>query len=128
MSIPQHLRYTWDHAWLAVEDGHGTVGLTEFAANSVGDVVYVSLPEAGSRVEAGEPCGEIESPTAVGDLHAPASGEVTEINPALTADPGVVNAHPYTAGWLFRMHVEDVGGLLCAEAYAAHCARSQEDH
>ncbi|MFD7407087.1 glycine cleavage system protein GcvH [Streptomyces sp. NPDC059866] len=127
MSIPRHLRYTWDHEWLVVDEGNATVGITAFAAKALGDVVNLRLPEVGTWVEAGENCGEIESLTAVSGLYAPASGLVLEVNAALTDDPGVVTAAPYTVGWLFRLRVENIAGALSADAYAAHCAHIQGD-
>jgi glycine cleavage system H protein len=126
-SIPRHLRYTWDHEWLVVEEGNATVGITAFAARALGDVVDLRLPAVGSWVEAGESCGQIESRTAVSGLYAPASGRVLEVNPVLGDDPGVVNAAPYTGGWLFRLRVENIAGALTPDAYAAHCAHTQGD-
>ncbi|MFF8848234.1 glycine cleavage system protein GcvH [Streptomyces sp. NPDC015127] len=127
MSIPRHLRYTWDHEWLVVDEGNATVGITAFAAQALGDVVTLRLPEVGTWVEAGESCGQITSPTAVSDLYAPASGRVLEVNTALAGDPGVVNTAPYTTGWLFRLRVENIAGALSADAYAAHCAHTRGD-
>ncbi|MBT2676481.1 glycine cleavage system protein GcvH [Streptomyces sp. ISL-14] len=126
-SIPRHLRYTWDHEWLVVDEGNATVGITAFAAKALGDVVDLRLPAVGSWVEAGESCGRIASRTAVSGLYAPASGRVLEVNTALADDPGVVNAAPYTGGWLFRLRVENIAGALSADAYAAHCAHTQGD-
>lgn len=126
-SIPRHLRYTWDHEWLVVDEGNATVGITAFAAKALGDVVDLRLPAVGSWVEAGESCGRIVSLTAVSGLYAPASGRVLEVNTALADDPGVVNAAPYTGGWLFRLRVENIAGALSADAYAAHCAHTQGD-
>lgn len=126
-ALPRHLRYTWDHEWLVVDEGNATVGITAFAAEALGDVVHLRLPEVGSRVEAGESCGEIRSLTAVSGLYAPASGEVLEVNTALADEPGVVNAAPYTVGWLFRLRVENIAGALSADAYAAHCAQTRGD-
>jgi glycine cleavage system H protein len=126
-SIPRHLRYTWDHEWMVVDEGNATVGITAFAAKALGDVVDLRLPAVGSWVEAGESCGRIESLTAVSGLYAPASGRVLEVNTALADDPGVVNAAPYTGGWLFRLRVENIAGALSADAYAAHCAHTQGD-
>ncbi|MEV8593569.1 glycine cleavage system protein GcvH [Streptomyces sp. NPDC052012] len=126
-SVPRHLRYTWDHEWLVVDEGNATVGITAFAARALGDVVHLRLPDVGTWVEAGESCGRIESRTAVSGLYAPASGRVLEVNPALADDPGVVNAAPYTGGWLFRLRVENIAGALSADAYAAHCAHTQGD-
>ncbi|MFF7167867.1 glycine cleavage system protein GcvH [Streptomyces sp. NPDC008086] len=126
-SIPRHLRYTWDHEWLVVDEGDATVGITAFAAQALGDVVHLRLPEVGTWVEAGESCGEIKSLTAVSGLYAPASGRVLEVNPALADDPGAVNSAPYTGGWLFRLRVENIAGVLTPDAYAAHCAHTQGD-
>ncbi|MGW3729889.1 glycine cleavage system protein H, partial [Streptomyces sp. NPDC000851] len=90
MSNPQQLRYSKEHEWLsAVEDGVATVGITEFAANALGDVVYAQLPEVGSTVAAGETCGELESTKSVSDLYSPVSGEVTEINEDVVNDPSL---------------------------------------
>ncbi|MDC0770513.1 glycine cleavage system protein GcvH [Streptomyces sp. HD] len=126
-SIPRHLRYTWDHEWLVVDEGNATVGITAFAAQALGDVVHLRLPQVGTWVEAGESCGRIESLTAVSGLYAPASGRVLEVNTALDDDPGVVNSAPYTSGWLFRLRVENIAGALSADAYAAHCAHTRGD-
>ncbi|WP_425587594.1 glycine cleavage system protein H [Streptomyces shaanxiensis] len=101
--------------------------ITAFAAKSLGDVVELLLPEVGAWVEAGESCGRIESLTASSGLYAPASGRVLEVNTALADDPGVVNAAPYTGGWLFRLRVENIAGALSADAYAAHCAHTRGD-
>ncbi|WP_030179946.1 glycine cleavage system protein GcvH [Streptomyces sp. NRRL S-813] len=125
MRIPRHLRYTWDHEWLVVDEGNATIGITAFAAEALGDVVHLRLPDVGTWVEAGEICGEITSSTGTSALYAPATGRVLEVNTALTQDPGVVNAVPYTGGWLFRLRVENIAGALTADAYAAHCAHAQ---
>ncbi|MEV6292750.1 glycine cleavage system H protein [Streptomyces sp. NPDC051896] len=122
MRIPRHLRYTWDHEWLVVDEGNATVGITAFAAEVLGEVVHLRLPDVGTWVEAGEICGEITSSTGAGTLYAPATGRVLEVNPALADDPGVVNSAPYSRGWLFRLRVENIAGALSADAYAAHCA------
>ncbi|MFI6355324.1 glycine cleavage system protein H [Streptomyces sp. NPDC050743] len=122
MRIPRHLRYTWDHEWLVVDEGNATVGITAFAAEVLGEVVHLRLPDVGTWVEAGEVCGEITSSTGAGALYAPATGRVLEVNPALADDPGVVNSALYSRGWLFRLRVENIAGALSADAYAAHCA------
>jgi glycine cleavage system H protein len=98
MSIPAELRYTAEHEWVSVEGTVASVGITEYAAQQLGDVVYVSLPQVGATVAAGEPCGEVESVK-------PVDGEVTEVNAELEDDPSLVNAEPYTAGWMFRVRV-----------------------
>ncbi|WP_327295121.1 MULTISPECIES: glycine cleavage system protein GcvH [unclassified Streptomyces] len=121
MSNPQQLRYSKEHEWLSVaEDGVSTVGITEFAANALGDVVYAQLPEAGSTVTAGETCGELESTKSVSDLYAPVSGEITEINQDVIDDPSLVNTAPYEGGWLFKVRVTgEPDDLLSADEYAA---------
>ena len=106
MSNPQQLRYSKEHEWLsAAEDGVSTVGITEFAANALGDVVYVQLPEVGDTVTAGETCGELESTKSVSDLYSPVTGEVTEINEDVVDDPSLVNSAPFEGGWLFKVRV-----------------------
>ena len=98
MSIPAELSYTQEHEWVSVEGTLASVGITEYAAQQLGDVVYVSLPAVGSTVTAGEPCGEVESVKSVSDLYSPVDGEVTE-----------VNAEPYAAGWMFRVQLAQDG-------------------
>jgi len=105
MSIPAELRYTPEHEWVSVEGTVVSVGITEYAAQQLGDVVYVSLPAPGAAVTSGEPCGEVESVKSVSDLYSPVDGEVTEINTELEDDPSLVNAEPYTSGWMFRVQV-----------------------
>jgi glycine cleavage system H protein len=109
MSIPAELHYTAEHEWVSVEGTVASVGITDYAAQQLGDVVYVSLPAVGAAVTAGEPCGEVESVKSVSDLYAPVDGEVTEINPELEDDPSLVNAEPYTAGWMFRVQLGQDG-------------------
>jgi glycine cleavage system H protein len=94
---------------VSVEGTLASVGITEYAAQQLGDVVYVSLPSVGTAVTAGEPCGEVESVKSVSDLYAPVDGEVTEVNTELEDDPSLVNAEPYTAGWMFRVRVAQDG-------------------
>jgi glycine cleavage system H protein len=124
MDNPQQLRYSKEHEWLsAADDGVATVGITEYAANALGDVVYVQLPEVGATVTAGESCGELESTKSVSDLYAPVSGEVAEANDAVTEDPALVNSAPFEGGWLFRVRVTDTpDDLLSADEYTAFCA------
>ena len=120
MSIPENLKYTKEHEWLSVEDGVATVGITAFAAESLGDIVFVQLPEAGSTVTAGEVFGEVESTKSVSELYAPVSGEVVEVNGATGDTPEVINSDPYTEGWLLKVRLTgDVPELLDAAAYAA---------
>ncbi len=98
MSVPAELHYTPEHEWVSVEGTSASVGITEYAAQQLGDVVYISLPALGAAVTAGEPCGEVESVKSVSDLYSPVDGEVTEVNTELEDDPSLVNAEPYTAG------------------------------
>ncbi|QXE34550.1 glycine cleavage system protein GcvH [Streptomyces sp. GMY02] len=119
MSNPQQLRYTKEHEWLSIpEDGVATVGITEFAANALGDVVFAQLPEVGETVTAGESCGELESTKSVSDLYAPVTGEVVETNQDVVDDPSLVNSAPYEGGWLFKVRVaEEPDELLTADEY-----------
>ncbi|MDQ1036030.1 glycine cleavage system H protein [Streptomyces sp. V3I8] len=119
MSNPQQLRYSKEHEWLSgAEDGVSTVGITEHAANALGDVVFVQLPEVGDTVTAGETCGELESTKSVSDLYSPVTGEITEINQDVVDDPALVNTAPFEGGWLFRVRVADEpGDLLSADEY-----------
>ncbi|GHH95637.1 glycine cleavage system protein GcvH [Streptomyces capillispiralis] len=122
MSNPQQLRYSKEHEWLsAAEDGVSTVGITEHAANALGDVVFVQLPEVGDDVTAGETCGELESTKSVSDLYSPVSGEITEVNEDVVNDPSLVNSAPFEGGWLFKVRVTDEpADLLTAAEYDAH--------
>ncbi|MFB7459028.1 glycine cleavage system protein GcvH [Streptomyces sp. NPDC088337] len=124
MNNPQHLRYSKEHEWLSpVEDGVATVGITEFAANALGDVVYAQLPEVGDTVAAGETCGELESTKSVSDLYSPVSGEITEVNEDVVSDPSLVNSAPFEGGWLFKVRLaEEPADLLSADEYAAETA------
>ncbi|OZD53431.1 glycine cleavage system protein H [Rhodococcus sp. 06-1477-1B] len=100
------LSYTSEHEWIALEGDIATVGITDFAADKLGDVVFVELPGAGSAVAAGDVCGEIESTKSVGELYAPITGTVVEVNDAVVDDPSLVNAEPFAGGWLIKIRVE----------------------
>ncbi|WP_438291559.1 glycine cleavage system protein GcvH [Streptomyces sp. HUAS TT7] len=119
MSNPQQLRYSKEHEWLSnAEDGVSTVGITEHAANALGDVVYVQLPNVGDTVTAGETCGELESTKSVSDLYSPVTGEVVAANQDVVDDPALVNSAPFEGGWLFKVKVTDEpGDLLSADEY-----------
>lgn len=125
MSVPAELHYSEEHEWVSIDGDIATVGITDYAANALGDVVYVSLPTVDSTVSAGDPCGEVESTKSVSDLFSPVDGAVTEVNEELDDDPGLVNAEPYGAGWMFRVRIPasadgDVAlppGLLTAAEY-----------
>ena len=115
------LKYTSEHEWVDLSGTTATVGITDFAAEKLGDVVYVDLPAVGSEVTADQVCGEIESTKSVGELYAPLSGRVVEINDAVVDDPSLVNAGPFGDGWLLRIEVDpaEADGLLDRAAYAA---------
>ena len=97
MSVPAELQYTEEHEWVSIDGDTATIGITDYAAQQLGDVVYVSLPAVGAAVTSGEPCGEVESTKSVSDLYSPVDGEVVEVNEELDDDPGLVNAEPYGA-------------------------------
>ena len=122
MNIPTELRYAKSHEWLKEEDGVCTVGLTDFAQDSLGDIVFVNLPQAGDAVTAGEAFGDVESVKAVSDVISPVSGVVLEINEELVDNPAQVNADPYGAWFIQVESVTDTEALLDAGAYEAHCA------
>lgn len=121
MSNPQQLRYSKEHEWLsAAADGVSTIGITEHAANALGDVVFVQLPAVGDQVTAGESCGELESTKSVSDLFAPVSGVVTEVNADVVEDPSLVNSEPFEGGWLFKVEIsEEPDELLTADEYTS---------
>ncbi|MEU4201723.1 glycine cleavage system protein GcvH [Streptomyces sp. NPDC045470] len=121
MNNPQQLRYSKEHEWLsAAEEGVSTIGITEHAANALGDVVFVQLPAVGDTVTAGETCGELESTKSVSDLYSPVDGEVTEINEDVVSDPSLVNTAPFEGGWLFKVKVSgEPDDLLSADEYTA---------
>jgi glycine cleavage system H protein len=118
--VPSDLRYTKDHEWVRLEGDHATVGVTDFAASQLGDVVFVDLPAAGRSVDQFATFGVVESVKAVSDLYAPLAGEVVETNPALAEKPELVNGDPFGEGWMIKLKVSDpdqATGLLDAAAY-----------
>jgi glycine cleavage system H protein len=123
VSVPEELHYTAEHEWLAISDSIARIGITDYAQRALGDVVYVSVPALGTKVTAGDPCGEVESTKSVSDIYCPADGEVTGINAEVDDDPGLVNSDPYGAGWLFEIRLaaaeEMPPGLLSAAEYSA---------
>lgn len=118
MSLPTQLNYTEEHEWLEDRDGVVRVGVTPYAAEALGDIVYVQVPDVGEQVKAGESCGELESTKSVSDLYAPSTGEVVAVNEAVVDDPSLVNADPFGQGWLLELRVSEHGALLTAEQYA----------
>jgi glycine cleavage system H protein len=120
-TVPETLSYTEEHEWITEpSDGVVTIGITAYAADALGDIVYASLPQEGAVLEAGEPCGEVESTKSVSDVYAPVSGEVVAVNSAVEEDPAVVNSDPYGEGWLFKVRTtgDTAGDLMDAPAYS----------
>jgi glycine cleavage system H protein len=119
-SVPEDLRYTQEHEWVARTTGVTKIGITDFAQEALGDIVYVQLPTIGSSVSAGAVCGEVESTKSVSEIYAPVSGLVTAINEQLTRQPELINKDPYVGGWLFEVEIEgNPLGLLSAKEYLA---------
>jgi glycine cleavage system H protein len=120
VSAPSDLRYTRDHEWIKVEGEEATVGITQYAAEQLGDIVFVELPDAGRDLEVAKPFGVVESVKAVSDLYAPISGAVTSTNDALAKEPELVNSDPYGAGWMIKLTIADptqIDDLLDGSAY-----------
>ena len=120
--VPRDLRYTKEHEWVRVEGNLATVGITDYAAEQLGDIVFVELPELGRKVIQFAAVGVIESVKAVSDLFAPVGGEVVEANPELATSPELLNGDPFGKGWMLRIRLGDaaqVDGLLDASAYEA---------
>jgi glycine cleavage system H protein len=121
LEYPSDRRYTAEHEWVrSSEDGSVRIGITSFAQDALGDVVYVSLPAVGDTVAVGDACGEVESTKSVSDLYAPVAGEIVAVNSALDASPELVNSDPYGEGWMYELRLSDpsaVDGLLDVEAY-----------
>ena len=118
--IPEDLHYTKDHEWVRTEGDTVRVGITDFAQDALGDIVFVTLPEPGTQLSAGETCGEVESTKSVSDLYAPVSGTVVERNDALDSSPELVNSDPYGDGWMVTIRpdaADAADGLLDAAAY-----------
>ena len=113
------LRYTAEHEWIAIDGDTATIGITAYAADKLGDVVYVDLPKVGTSIASGKVVGEIESTKSVGELFAPVDGEVVEANDAVVADPTLVNSDPYGAGWMLKVRFTELPSLLSADEYAA---------
>lgn len=123
--FPENLKYTNEHEWVRTPgdaEGSVRVGITDFAQDALGDIVYVSLPQVGDAVTAGDTCGELESTKSVSDIYAPVSGEVVAVNTTLDSTPELVNNDPYEAGWLFEVSVTDqtqLESMMDADAYQA---------
>ena len=122
MDYPDDLRYSKEHEWVRAEDGRATIGITSFAADELGDIVFVELPESGAELSQFGTFGVVESVKAVSDLYAPVSGSVAEVNEALRDRPELLNTDPFGEGWIARVVLADPGeldNLMDAEAYAA---------
>ena len=127
MDTPSDLRYTSDHEWVRIEGDIATIGITDYAQDALGDVVFVQLPAIGSSVKAAASISEVESTKSVSDIYAPLSGEVIEVNDALESDPSVLNSDAYGKGWIFRVRISDsseVEALLSASDYEALLGKS----
>jgi glycine cleavage system H protein len=123
MEIPEDLRYTTEHEWLRIEGNEGVIGITDFAQDALGDVVFVELPAVGTVLTRGQAFGVVESNKSVSDLYAPLAGRVVAVNAVLRDQPELVNRDPYGAGWMIRIAVapgESAASLLDAAAYRAH--------
>ena len=123
MEFPSDVRYTAEHEWARLENGVVTVGITGYATDQLGDVVFVELPQVGKRVEAGKGFGVVEAVKTVSDLYAPVAGEVSAVNAALADSPALVNQSPYGDGWMIRIKPDDPGALqklMDSGAYAKH--------
>ena len=122
MNFPENLRYTKDHEWVLLEGNVATIGITDFAQRELGDIVYIDISSVGKALANEEIFGTVEAVKTVSDLFLPVAGTVTEVNPALDAQPELVNTDPYGQGWMIKMTVDnaaDVEALMNAEAYTA---------
>lgn len=120
---PEHLLYTKDHEWVSVDGEIGTIGISKYAEQSLGDIVYVDVPKVGASVEAGKTLGSVESVKAVSDIYSPLTGEVTEVNADLATAPEKINEDPYEKGWLARIKFsapDELKGLMNAADYAKY--------
>jgi glycine cleavage system H protein len=120
MNIPSDLRYSTDHEWVRVDGSVVTIGITEYAQDALGDVVFVEMPEQGAAVAAGETFSEVESTKSVSDVYAPVTGSISAVNEALEAQPELLNSDPYGDGWICRIEMSDpseLDGLMDADAY-----------
>ena len=128
MEFPDDLRYTSEHEWARLEGGRVRVGITDFAQDALGDVVYVDLPEVGAAVQAATPFGEVESTKSVSDVYSPVTGTIVERNPLIEERPELVNEQPYEDGWLIVVSVADgasLDGLMDAAAYRSFVEQAE---
>lgn len=130
MEFPKELRYTKEHEWVAVDEGIATVGITDYAQEQLGDIVYIELPAVGTQVTKDDPFGVVESVKAVSDIYAPVSGTVTEVNTDLSASPETVNEDPYGDAWMIRVEISDPGeleSLMTATEYEKFIEEEKEE-
>ncbi len=129
MEIPQDLKYTQEHEWIRIDGKKAVIGISGFAQEQLGDIVFVELPEVGSQVEQGSPFGVVESVKTVSDLYAPVNGKVTAVNKGLETNPERVNSDPYGEGWIVEIELSDetdIESLLDADAYTEQCQKERE--
>lgn len=127
---PNEYRYTKEHEWVHVQGDTATVGITDYAQHELGDVVYVELPQSGTRLKAGESLGTVESVKAVSDVYVPVSGEVTEVNSTLSEAPEMINKNPHGSAWLVKLKLTnpaELSGLMDAAAYEAYISDKQKE-
>ncbi|MGB8325107.1 MAG: glycine cleavage system protein GcvH [Candidatus Acidiferrum sp.] len=130
MAYPTQYRYTKEHEWIDAKNDSATIGITDYAQHELGDVVFVEVPAAGTKITAGKTFGSVESVKAVSDIYAPVSGEVTEPNAALTNTPDLINTDPHGAGWLIKIKLAspaDLNSLMDAAAYEAYIEAKQKE-
>ena len=122
-SIPADLKYAQSHEWVRLQGDIATIGISDHAQHELTDIVFVELPAVGRRIQAGEPCAVVESVKTASDVYAPLGGEVIEVNPNVSGNPGLANTDPYGSGWFFKIKVtnlDEAGALLDADAYSRH--------
>jgi glycine cleavage system H protein len=130
MEFPEGLKYSKEHEWVLVEGKTATIGITEYAQEELGDIVYVELPEIGEKVVKDDPFGAVESVKAVSDVYAPVSGSVLEVNDVLPDNPETINDDPYGDGWMIRVELsdpDDLKDLMDSDAYAEYVAQQKEE-
>ena len=130
MEFPEGLKYSKEHEWVLVEGTSATIGITEYAQEELGDIVFVELPEVGEKIVKDDPFGAVESVKAVSDIYAPVSGEVTETNEILPDNPETINDDPYGDGWMVRVElsdIDDLKDLMDADEYAEYVAQQKQD-
>ena len=130
MELPEGLKYTKEHEWVLVEDRIATIGITEYAQQELGDIVYVELPEVGEKIVKDDPFGAVESVKAVSDLYAPVSGTVIEVNDTLPDSPETINDDAYGDGWMIKVEMsdaDDLKDLMSAEEYAEYVDQQKDE-